>query len=448
MLIGQEPAYRARFPALYSDFRSQRTLNPDGYHANIAAWQGALSSLCLRGLLSSRGSSSSLLILSVDELLPHHFENHRFGQPLALGTVIRQAVADHRFLSVNTFLYPQAATLSRNLSSITWSAAQWTARQLGIIDRVNGEDSLPTGRYVIVSNVEAVSREFKRQTVGKSSQFDRIFTRRQFQAVYAPILVAGQCLSEDDMEVLLTFLSRNMRVIDYDGEIIRIRQPSDEPRISPEDAAVASIKELTANLRHQTNVLNDQIDSLNREVRAALERENRIAAHASLKSKKLAESLLAKRYATLHQLEDIAAKVEQASDQVQLVNVMKSSANALRNLNNRVGGSETVQEVMGHIREQISDVDEVAAILAESTGEIVNESEIDEELEALETEARGKVQLEEGQGITQGEDPTAEGIQSRLAALSTPPSEIIPDKGQSNSETIEARVAGLSLEHS
>lgn len=388
------------------------------------------------------------MILGVDESLPRSLESKRFGQPLALGTAIRHAIADRKIVSVNDFLQPQTNTYARTFSSITWNAAGWAFRQLGITDKISGEDIIPTGRYVVMSNVETVCLEFKRQVSEQSSHFDRVFTRLQFQTLFASKLVAGQCLSEEDLEVLLTFLARDKRFVDYNGEVVRIRHQSDEPGISEEDAAIASIKELTANLRHQTDVLNNRIEYLHRETKSALERKNRVAAQALLKSRKLAELSLTKRYATLSQLEDIAARVEQASDQVQLVNVMKSSADALRNLNSRVGGSDRVGKVVDQIRDQMSEVDEVAAILAESTGEPIDELDIDDELKALEKEAHDRVDMVKEEQAREEESLKTQQAQADLATLPNPPTEISLNTGQSNTQTIEAGVHSLSLSNS
>ncbi|OAA46285.1 SNF7 family protein [Metarhizium rileyi] len=432
---------KARLPALYSDFRPQRTLNPDGYRANILAWQDALSYLSLKGLLCDRSPKSGLLFLHTDEHLPRRLTSKYFGQPLALGAAVRQAIADGKFVPLHTFLQPHTATFTQSLSSISWNAAEWTFRQLGIKDMASSNDRVPVGQYVILGNLEAVFQEFKRQVAWRTSHFDRIFTKLQFQSLFAPTLVAGQCLSEQDVEILLTFLSRNKGFIDYNGDIIRIRKASDESNINTEDIAVASIKELIANLRHQTASLNNRIDFLTHETMSALKRKNRAAAQASLKSRKLAESSLANRYATLNQLENIAARIEQASDQVQFVNVMRSSAKALKCLNTQIGGSVGVHQVMDQIREQMSEVDEVAAILAESTGETINESEIEDELKALENETREKAPLgEEGEGE---EQDVCKMMQHELSILPNVPAEIV---SRHNTQVIEKQVAGISLD--
>ena len=81
--------FRARLPSLYSDFRSQRTTNPDGYAANVSAWQAALAQAGQSGLLPSRsGDSSDLLILKTGQDLLQALESKDLGQPLALGAII------------------------------------------------------------------------------------------------------------------------------------------------------------------------------------------------------------------------------------------------------------------------------------------------------------------------------------------------------------------------
>ncbi|KND91626.1 Uncharacterized protein TOPH_03728 [Tolypocladium ophioglossoides CBS 100239] len=434
---------RARLPALYSDFRAQRTLNPDGYRVSASAWRGALSLLASHGLLSRHGSGSNILVLDVDDSLLRSLEDRQFGQPLALGTAIREAVAGRDLLPLHDFLKSAQSIYSRrSWSDLPWSAMGWTLRQLGIMDAARGEDKLPTGRYVMMENVDAASKKLACQMADKSSRFDRIFTKSQFRAAFASDLTSNQQLSETDVDVLLTFLARDKHTIEYDGHTIRVRAAGEQRGITEEDATIASIKELTARLRRQSDLLNSRIDELNREVKSATLRKNRVTALATLKSKKLAESSLSQRFATLHQLEEVAAKIEQASDQVQLVKIMESSAGVLRNLNCQVGGATKVDSVMNRLREQVNDTDEVTAILAESTGATVDEGEIDEELEALEREERDKEV--EAQRKKEAEVEAAK-AQEELDNLPSVPIEAALDRESAQTPTSETGIAHISL---
>lgn len=262
----------------------------------------------------------------------------------------------------------------------------WALRQIGVIDPNRGEDKIPKGNYVVMKNVEATSRELGETIAERTSRYDRVFTQAQFQTLFESVLAKDQRLSETDFDVLLKFLSRDKDMIEYNGNTVRIRGVGEERGITEEDASIASIKELMDSLEHQVDLLDKRIGELDQDAKNAVLRKNRVTALAALKSKKRAESSLSTRYATLSQLEEVASRLQQASDQVQLVKVMESSASALQSLNVQIGGSERVGTTMDHLREQMSATDELTAILSEPTGDVVDEEEIDDELEALEME--------------------------------------------------------------
>ncbi|KKP07622.1 hypothetical protein THAR02_00297 [Trichoderma harzianum] len=388
-LVQNDPNFRkARLPALYSDFRSQKTLNPDGYQANVSAWLLALARLASDGLLSRQGSKSSALVFDLDESLRRSLDSKQFGQPLALGTVINEALAQKDLIPLQSFLQSNQSIYQQSWSQVPWNVMGWALRQLGVTDPSRGEDKIPKGNYVVMKNVETVSRELGERIAEKAPRYDRVFTKSQFQALVTSVLAEEQRLSDTDTDVLLKFLSRDKDMIEYDGKTIRIIGSGEARGITEEDSIIASIKELASNLEHQIDLLNGRIDELDQEARNAVLRKNRVAALAALKSKKRAESSLSTRYATLHQLEEVASKLQQASDQVQLVKVMESSANALESLNTQIGSADKVENTMDRLRDQMSATDEITAILAEPTGMVVDEEEIDEELEAMEREQK------------------------------------------------------------
>ena len=87
--MGTDDPSRARLPSLYSDFALQRFANPDGFRANVAAWQEGLASATRVGLLSTGGDSTvDTLSFKTGEALLHCLEAKAWGQPLALGSVI------------------------------------------------------------------------------------------------------------------------------------------------------------------------------------------------------------------------------------------------------------------------------------------------------------------------------------------------------------------------
>lgn len=434
---------RTRLPALYSDFRSQKTLNPDGYHANISAWLLALARLASEGLLSRQGSKSSALVFDIDESLRRSLSSKQFGQPLALGTVINEALAQKDLVPLQTFLQSNQNIYQQQQgwSQIPWNVMGWALRQIGVIDPTRGEDRIPKGNYVVMKNVEATSRELGEKIAERISRYDRVFTRAQFQTLFESVLAKDQRLSETDFDVLLKFLSRDKDVVEYNGDTVRIRGVGEERGITEEDASIASIKELMDSLEHQVGLLNTRIDELDLEAKNAVLRKNRVTALAALKSKKRAESSLSTRYATLNQLEEVASRLQQTSDQVQLVKVMESSASALKSLNTQIGDSERVGSTMDRLREQMSATDELTAILSEPTGMDVDEEEIDDELEALEMEQKKE---EEEKQRRKEEAREAAKARKELDELPSVPTEDAERIG-AQSPTRATGIANLSL---
>ncbi|ENH75250.1 related to protein SNF7 [Fusarium oxysporum] len=449
-LINNDPSFsRSRLAARYSDFRSQRTLNPDGYQANISAWRQALSDLVAKGKISHRGSSPDHFVLKLDDSLLRSLEHKEFGQPLALGTVVREATAGRDFIPLQDFEKSQQSIYQRSWAGLPWSVMSWTLRQLGVVDPARGDDKLPTGQYVIVKNMEAAAKELGDLMAEKVSRFDRVFSRAQFQKAFSAALVKGQHLTDSDLDVLLKFLSRDKEVIEYDGKTIRIKGSGEQSGITKEDAAIASLKELTESLKHQADLLNTRIDELSQTAKDAVTKKNRVAALAALKSKKIAETSLATRYATLNQLEEVSAKLEQAADNVQLVNVMEASSGALASLNAQVGGAERIDAVMDRLREQSSATDEVSAILAESTGEVIDETALDDELEAMEAQEREKeeekTKSKEAEEQKARDEREAAEAQKKLDELPDVPADGEEIQQKEQTPTSETGIANLAI---
>ncbi|KAK4245138.1 Snf7-domain-containing protein [Corynascus novoguineensis] len=448
-LVENEPAFRkARLPALYSDFQTQRTLNPDGYQANVSAWRRALGRIVGSGLApSSRGSAPSLFVLNSDEQLLRALESKQYGTPLALGAVIREALAAKDLIPLREFLDAKESIYRRSWS--VWNLASWTMKQLGVADMLK-KDSMPPGQFVVVANVEEAGKTFSAQNgpaANAQSRFERTFTKAHFLRTFNDQLVDGKRLSETDMDILLRFLSRDKSVILYDGNTVKIKSPGEHAtesadQITEEDASIAQLRELIASLTHQTALLGRRIDELTAQAKQAVAKSNRAAALAALRSKKLAESTLARRLATANQLEEVAAQIEQAADNVQLVRVMEASGAALASLHARVGGVEHVEEVVDRLREQMAAADEVGSILAESAGPggvVVDEGEIDDELAALEGEEKTKAKEAERAEREERERREAAETRKRLEAAGDVPSgEVKEPQPESQKKEVQA----------
>ena len=106
------------------------------------------------------------------------------------------------------------------------------------------------------------------------------------------------------------------------------------------------------------------------------------------------------RSATLYQLEEVYAKIEQAADQADIVRVMQASTNVLRTLNKQVGGVEKVEDVVEELRREMANVEEVNNVVAEPVHPI-DEAEVDDELEEMEMAEKDAAEEREAEAIRQ-----------------------------------------------
>ena len=76
---------RQRLASLYSDFRLQRSTNPDAYAANLSAWNTGLAHAAQASLIPG---GTDVLSLRTGEALLKALELRDLGRPLALGAVV------------------------------------------------------------------------------------------------------------------------------------------------------------------------------------------------------------------------------------------------------------------------------------------------------------------------------------------------------------------------
>ncbi|KAK2745406.1 hypothetical protein FQN57_003749 [Myotisia sp. PD_48] len=408
-ILNHEEAFRrARLPSLYSDFSPQRHTNPDGYASNIAAWQTALARAALAGRISSSGSTgtahtgkpgihaNNLLVLRTGNALLAELETRELGRPVALQCVIDEALRNGQMIPVNSFLesetnpfkkgwYPPSLT-----QVLMWGLKQARGLMLsGESDHSAGFGRLQTNELLLVDNLKKVAKQIiKIASTRHRSVIDRIYSREMFIAQYSDPFGEGVELTDLDFEILLKHLSRDENTILYDDKTVKFKDPNENSNfLTQEDKTIASLKTLISNLSSHIAVLDHTINALTAKAQAALSNNNRILALSALRSKKLAERNLKQRADTLSQLEEVFANIEQAANQVEIVQAMKDSTTVLRQFHAQVGGVERVEDVVEELRKEMENVDEVGAILNEA-GPVIDEGELDEELQELERHER------------------------------------------------------------
>ncbi|PNS18784.1 hypothetical protein CAC42_5323 [Sphaceloma murrayae] len=447
------PAFRspARVSSLYSSFANQRSLNPDGYNANIAAWLSALTLLSRHGLLPSSSSSPpSPLILSSSSSLPEALAVQQRGPPLSLAAVVHEGLQSgqliplQEFLNRETSIYHNGWMVPSPLQVVKWGLAQ-----LGL--GVGASDKLVQGEFVVRALVEAVGAEVARDVTGLKTEgvTGRLMPRAEFEDRFKGVLRDGEGgvdLSSRDMEVVLKFLERERGLLSFGRTAVKIAGSEGWSPVTKEDESVANIRGLITGLSRQVDELTQRIGLLDNEARAAVKDRQNTKAKRALRSKKLAEGMLEERSSMLETLEKTWRSIEVASDNVAIVEAMREGRDVLKGLNEKVGGAEGVEDVMEGLQEQMGIVEDVTGVINEQNANAVDEREVDDELEALEREEKDKleaqaptreehVRAQEHAEQAKKETADLEALKKRLEGVDVPMSE--PNKPEHEDEEDE-----------
>ncbi|KAI9783423.1 MAG: hypothetical protein M1816_001397 [Peltula sp. TS41687] len=376
---------KARFASLYSDFRYLQTTNPDGYTANITAWKAALTNAAREQLLPAPGGIPDLLTIHTGPELLQALESKEWGRPLALGTVVQECLRKHDLFPRHEFLTRPESIYHRSWAFTPWQIIAWGLRQLGVGAGLHSEEMLAVGSFVLLSNVEELAQKVVRK-MSTCDRVDRISSKKLFVAQLEDSLNAQRTLTHSDIDILLTYLRRDRGAILYNGETIKFIAPGESSAvITPEDAAIASLRTLIADQNAQMSTLAVRVENLSMAARKAVTNQNRVSALSALRSKKLAEAMLTRVSNNMAQLEEILNNVRQAADQVEMMKIMEASAGVLRSLHKEVGGVERVEMLVEHLSDEVGKVQEVDHLIKE-LGHVgpSDDLDIDEELQAME----------------------------------------------------------------
>ncbi|RKF62913.1 Uncharacterized protein OnM2_029026 [Erysiphe neolycopersici] len=374
------PQFRkSRLPALYSDFEHLRTINPEGYHANISAWLQGLAAAARAAAIPTINKRPNLLSFSLNEDLLNALENENV-QPLSLGIVVREGIENGQLIPREEYMKAFSSIYEKSWARWPWKALSQGLNQLGFY-RNPKLDKSSTGEFVVLENIEAAAMKAKKRFSNFQERHDRIFTRAKFTEVFENVFDTVYPLSDSDMELFLKYLARDAGLISYNPELVKLRLANETDQITSDDLTIASLKKLIEDLNHQIQGLTLRHGELTHSAKEAVLKNNRTAALGVLKSKSLINQTLEKRYATLAQLEDVYLKIIQASTQVELVKVMETSTKVLMTLNEEVNALGPAEKVVDMLQDQIQLVDEINTQTA--LGLTVDEEMLDLELKAM-----------------------------------------------------------------
>jgi charged multivesicular body protein 7 len=220
--------------------------------------------------------------------------------------------------------------------------------------------------------------------------------------------------------------------------------------ITETDISIAQIKSLQLSLDLAIPPLEERLASLTQAVRDAVQKQQLSNARSLLKSKKLIENTLEKRRANLLQMEESLHAIDNASDNVAIIQSMQKSAAIMKTLNESVGGIEGVERITDALRDEMAVAEDIGKIIAEPGAAAVDEGDVEDEFEALVAEEKKKiaekerVEREKREAVERAErekreKEEADATSKRLAELEA--FEKRKDEERKQAEALSARLA-------
>lgn len=387
-----------RINSLFSDFRHQREINPEGYNANITAWTKALSHAARAGVIPTQGTTCDVLCIRTGDELLRSLAHPVYGKPEGLSAAVHEAVRRGEMMPLKDFIGAKESIYKTSWLPSAWTVMQWSLRQVGVLGQPGAPNKLAKDNFVVVKNVEVAADEIIKKMKEQITTADRVLSRADFLKRFQTILNPAAPLTISDLNILLVHMARDKQAISYNVNTIKFK-PELEATPTPitqEDEAIVGLRDTLANIHAQIQPLMEKIKLANAAAKEAVAAKQMVRAKAALRSKKLAETALQQRSDVALQLEGVYQQLQQAADQVEIVEAMRAGADALKTLNEKVGGAEGVQGVVDAVNEQMMTTDEITTIINESE-QPLDEGEIDDEFEALEKaekEKQAKIEAE------------------------------------------------------
>lgn len=348
-------------------------------------------------------ASRNLLILDGGNELARAVQHKDYGTPTCLRDVFEDAIKKKQFIPVDEWLNSRVSIYNKSwfngLPKIpTVGGVLSGAWQLGKDSLFGPSNQVPVGSFVVVANVEAAATEVAQQLKSQphTSTADRIFSKTAFLNRFGQALTSNATLSARDLDVLLVHMNRDRQMVSFEGSTIKFKAETDKTLqpVSEEDAAMSQLHDSVEKVNARVDLLQAKVIEQDLAAREAVKLKQMTRAKTCLRSKKLAESSLEYHQNLSLQLEESYMKLQQAADQVGIVEAMQAGAQAMAELNKKVGGAEGVQMVVDSVNEEMSTVEEISNIINESAAP-VDEGEIDDEFAELERAEKEKEEKEE-----------------------------------------------------
>jgi charged multivesicular body protein 7 len=368
-VLGHPLFTNTRLYSLFSDFRKLKEANPEGYEANLIAWKSLIDEFFQRNLLSHR------FVLDTDGFL-ETLVLPEYGKPLALGIVLEELIKTGGLVPLKQFETEPMNTRRWGVRPVvSWAVNKFvmdTSYKL-----TDWKNNLKADKLISRKALESFALEISQKIDTDNSK--KVFTQSQFQEYVNALDDQSKSLSDLDFDVLLKYLHRDLQKIKIDDGIIKVGNED----ITEQDRGILQLRSTLDSINEKSAELTKKIDDLTIKIKQSLKNNNKELAKNLLRSKKIAQDSLNKQVESLAQLESVLYKLDEASNNIQILNALDAGSTLLKDLNTEIGGVSRVEDIMNKLEDEKLKADEISNEIIRFGSEVIDNDEIDEEYEEM-----------------------------------------------------------------
>lgn len=391
---------KSRLNSLYGNFENLKHLNPEGFEANIQAWSILLTSLIQSGILNDSKLSINTFNPNISQLLAIPM----YGQPKGLGTILNELVQRRILVPYSSYSSATDSFVSIMHDSVTFRDyispkkwLHWGIQQLGLVGpftSTNKKGELSKEIYISWSTLCSVGQTFinliqKEINIGarSSSLFDKV-------SLYNFMKTIDTGLSPTDFEILLIYFSRDLGIckvkqLESITCIKFLNQEEIDYDLTERDIGIIKLKSTITAIEKRNEELETKVSSMSHTMKVLLTNRNptnetgtNIRLKNMLATRKVIISSLEKSSSALGQLTTTLLKINDATSNKNVFDLLSESSKVLSALNDSIN-LDDVDDLHIELEESYDKTDKISESLASGSTTYTNDEELENELDKL-----------------------------------------------------------------
>ena len=383
----------SRIPSLYSDFRNSKTLNPEGFAANVDAWHHLLHSM----IASNKIAGTSISVPTAEPDLAHLLALPTYGAPRGLAVVFDELVACHKFVPQSGYMSYSSSYLDIIHPKSSFGRLLSPKHWLHVFSNPFSSESngkLKHETYIDWDLLVNLSKKCLKPIESSFPIEGKLFSQRLLLKL---LLNEKIDVSPHDLAILLIYWSRDIGIC----TVKKIKDTTyinfGNSEFTDNDIGIVDLKSSIDLLTARNDQLELELSKINSNLKTlVVESADKTRIKHVLRRCKALQNSLDHSSDSLSQLQSILLKIEQSNFNISFYHQLVSSNSILKNLNSKLDHDE-VSNVKDEIAENIVKTDEITDILADTNNDIDVEDEYTELLE--EEDKRKKQELLEQQKL-------------------------------------------------